>query len=203
MKIVIDEGSGTIFDDDRPWLGGNIRGGDARCEDPAVWNYLISRFQPLSIIDVGCGEGQLMKYFYDHNIIVCGVDGLEVNRENADSSIADKIIVHDYRDGALIIPADMVLACEFVEHIDVRYMVNFLPQFCACKTLIFTHAVPDQAGHHHVNCQTDEYWVTLMTTLGLVFKEEETTYARSLVKDSFWRTLLIFEQPIIYYNLKI
>ena len=36
-----------VYDPSRPHLGGNGRGGDERCEDPAVWDYLIEKFNVL------------------------------------------------------------------------------------------------------------------------------------------------------------
>jgi hypothetical protein len=194
MKASVDRGTGIIFDKSRPWLGGNIFGGDPRCFDKGVFDFLIQKYKPESIFDVGCGEGHLMDYFHKNGIKVYGSDGLEDNKENAVPTIKSEIVIHDYVKGPLQpVPVDMVLSCEFVEHVHQIFIANFLPQFIACKVLVFTHAVPDQPGHHHVNCQSDEYWIDLLAKSGMVWLKEETDYARSLVKSSFWGTLLIFK----------
>ena len=194
-KALVDKNTGVIYDVERPWLGGNIVGGDARCMDNGVFDYLIERFDPKNLVDVGCGEGQLMSYFYDRGIDVVGIDGLEDNRENAVENIRDKIIVHDYIKGVPpTIATDMVISCEFVEHVHKRFMVNYLPQFVYGNTLVFTHAQENQPGYYHVNCKNDQYWINLITSLGMVYLEEETTEARSRVKESFWETILIFKK---------
>lgn len=196
MKARVDKKTGVIYDDARPWLGGNILGGDVRCFDEGVFEYLIERFKPKSIVDVGCGEGQLMEYFHNRLIDVYGIDGLEDNIMNADRSVRDKITLHDYTEGQLDpIDTDMVISCEFVEHVHKRFAVNFLPQFVYCNVLAFTHAIEDQQGYHHVNCENDPYWINLMTSLGMVYLKEETVEARSLVTEGyFWSTILIFKK---------
>jgi hypothetical protein len=185
----------VVFDPENPHLGGNIYGGDSRCEDHNVWDYLIDRFKPRSVCDVGCGEGHLMKYFFDRGILVYGVDGLRENQQYAWEYFGLQIMVCDYNKGVCLpVEVDMTIACEFVEHVEAKYIHNYLPQFCECKHLVFTHAVPGQQGHHHVNCQSDEYWIDLLTKIGFTWLEEETMYARSLVNASFWGTILIFKR---------
>lgn len=194
-KLNIEQGK-VVFDPFQPHLGGNIKGGDKRCEDHDVWKYLIDHFYPGSICDVGCGEGQLMLYFQKRGIVAYGVDGLKENQLNSDPLVKDHFLIWDYNKGVqpLIFPVDLVISCEFVEHVEEQYISNYLPQFLACKYLVFTHAVPNQNGHHHVNCQTDQYWIDLMIGNNFEFLVEETTFARSLVKNSFWGTLLIFKR---------
>ena len=195
-KVLVDKNTGVVYDIERPWLGGNIAGGDDRCQDNAVFDYLIERFNPKSIIDVGCGEGQLIEYFHDKGLIVIGIDGLEHNKDVASNSIRDKIIIHDYTKGLLEpIDTDMVISCEFVEHVHKRFLVNILPQFVYGNVLVFTHAVENQEGYHHVNCENDPYWINLITSLGMIYLEKETGEARGRVgPNSFWGTVLIFKK---------
>jgi len=195
-KALVDKKTGVVYDVERPWLGGNILGGDDRCLDDGVFDYLLSEFNPSSIVDVGCGEGQLMEYFHYNEVQVHGIDGLEYNKDNAASDIKDRIVVHDYTNGPLHpIDVDMVISCEFVEHVHKRFMANFLPQFVYCETLVFTHAIEDQQGYHHVNCENDPYWINLMTSLGMVYLEDKTMEARNIVTDGhFWGTVLIFKK---------
>jgi SAM-dependent methyltransferase len=196
MTVHVDKKTGVIYDDTRPHLGGNIFGGDSRCMDDGVFTYLMNRFKPDSLVDVGCGEGQLMEYFHTKGVRVYGIDGLIENIENASDLVREYMVLHDYTDGVLDpLDADMVISCEFVEHVHKRFAVNYLPQFVYCNTLVFTHAVEDQQGYHHVNCENDPYWINLITSLGMVYLEEETQEARSIVTDGhFWGTVLIFKK---------
>lgn len=184
----------VVIDEKRPHLGGNIRGGDQDTYCPQVWDFLIDRFAPKSIMDIGCGEGYLMEYFASKGIEVFGIDGLQANKDNAPESIRERIEIHDYTTGySNAENVDMVISCEFVEHVEPRYMHNYLLQFFNCKTLVFTHALPGQPGHHHVNCMSDDNWIELMA----IFKWKLsllTCQARKVVNKVLWETVLIFEK---------
>jgi len=192
-KLNIEKGQ-MVFDPLNPHLGGNICGGDERCNDYAVWDYLIHHFKPKSICDVGCGEGHLMEHFYDWYVKVYGIDGLQANKDNGVEEIKEFIRINDYtKHIGPVFNVDMVLSCEFVEHVEERFIKNYLFQFRYCKTLVFTHALPGQAGHHHVNCQDDKYWIDLMTRYNFKYLPVETEYARSIIGWTFWGSLLIFK----------
>ena len=89
---------------------------------------------------------------------------------------------------------DLVWSCEFVEHVDHIYIPNFLTQFIDCDILVFTHAVKYQIGHHHVNCQDQEYWIELIEKENFAFCPVSTLKARELAGDTFWQTTLIFKK---------
>jgi cyclopropane fatty-acyl-phospholipid synthase-like methyltransferase len=186
-----------VTDPERPWLGGNILGGDEMTYCPQVWDFLIDNFEPKSLLDVGCGEGYLMKYFLDRLIDVHGIDGLQENKNNSPVSIRDRIIVHDYTKGACNyrFTPDMVISCEFVEHVDLKYMENYILQFVMCKTLVMTHALPHQDGYHHVACQSDDYWIGIMKAFNMKLSPL-TCQARKIAHNAgkiLWETILIFE----------
>ncbi len=195
-KALVAKDTGVVHDIERPWLGGNLEGGDPRGIDVGVFNYLIERFDPGRLVDVGCGEGELMSYFHDTGIDVIGVEGLEDNKDNANDDIKEQIIIHDYTKGVLApTETDMTISCEFVEHVHKIFMVNFLPQFLSCNVLVFTHAIENQQGHHHVNCENDPYWISLITSLGMIYLEKETMEVREQIAiDSFWDRVLIFKK---------
>jgi hypothetical protein len=186
----------VVTDPAQNWLGGNIKGGDEMTYAPKVWDFLIDSFEPKSILDIGCGEGHLMKYFHDRLIKVSGIDGMQENKNNSPEEIRSKIFVHDYVKGSCnyrFFP-DMVISCEFVEHVESRYMENYILQMISAPVVVFTHALPDQPGYHHVNCQSDEYWIKIIEAFK--FKLSPLTYeARRIAKESgkiLWETILIF-----------
>jgi hypothetical protein len=182
----------------KPWLGGNIKGGDSMTYFPEIWDFIIDHFEPKSICDVGCGEGHLIKYFHDRFFEVHGIDGMQENKDNAHPDVRDKIIVHDYTTGhGEIITSDMIISCEFVEHVDPKYTKNYLLQFYFCNTLIFTHAVPGQGGYHHVNCHDDDYWIEMIKALGFEFLLPLTIEARDMAikyDKVLWQSILIFKR---------
>ena len=50
--------------------------------------------------------------------------------------------------------------------------------FERCRYVVCTAAPPGHAGHHHVNCQTREYWIEKFDSYGFDYDEEETEYIR-------------------------
>jgi cyclopropane fatty-acyl-phospholipid synthase-like methyltransferase len=142
----------------RPDLGGNIRYSDANTFTPKSWTYLIDRFVPRSMLDVGCGEGHTVAFFAKRGVWAHGIDGMP---ENVRSSVIP-IALHDILSGPYIMPVDLVWSSEVAEHILPDKVDNYLDTLSNGKIVAMTHALPGQHGHHHVNCQPDEYWIEKM-----------------------------------------
>jgi hypothetical protein len=154
-------------------LGGFIIGGDPATFYPHLWEWLVREHGVFSVMDVGCGEGHALAYFHDVlGIYAQGVDGVEQDNPF--------IWTHDYTQGPLSFgtPYDLVWSCEFVEHVEERYVPNFLASFAGARLVAITHAEPGQPGYHHVNCRSSEYWKGAMTAAGFAFDEETTLHAR-------------------------
>jgi len=144
-------------------LGGFVEGGDIATEVPEVWDYLIDEFNVTSMLDIGCGEGWAAKYFLDKGVDAYGIDGTHLVYKNCQMP-PERITIVDYEQASLIWgkPIDLIWCCEFVEHINGGCINNFLRTFDCAKYIAMTHAFPGQAGHHHVNCQTSQYWIDLL-----------------------------------------
>lgn len=102
-----------------------------------------------------------------------GIDG--------DASVAtEKTIVHDFTLGAVKLPRDYSLAwsVEFLEHVEERFLPNVFSAFLRCDAAFVTHALPGKYGHHHVNCQPQEYWVEKFREYGFAFQPKHTQYVR-------------------------
>ena len=169
-----------------PHLGGYVPGGDEATWYPNLWTWLVQDEagpRVRSVLDVGCGEGHSTRFFREICPNTVGIDGTW-----QDSSI----VQHDFTTGpwlggwADINSAlrsglwDLVWCCEFVEHVEERYVPNFLETFKLAKHVLLTHAFPGQDGHHHVNCQPREYWVGALAAIGYGLDEELTTRTRNL-----------------------
>ena len=156
-------------------LGGNIIGGDPCTYTPVLWNWLKDKYHPRTILDVGAGEGHAVKYFRSIGIMALGIDGLQ---ENITNSVAP-VVLHDITKGKPNCPpVDMVWCCELVEHVEEKYIEHLLDTLTLGSIIVMTHAGPGQAGMHHVNCQTDEYWISKLKERGYVLLKEDTEYSR-------------------------
>lgn len=163
-------------------LGGYVAGGDPATQYPDLWAWLVRWRGVRSVLDVGCGDGQALRYFRDLGCDVLGVEG--VPQDDPD------IVEHDFTLGPYVPPRefDLCWSCEFVEHVEQAYEANFLATFSCAALVLMTHADPGQPGHHHVNCQTGEYWVEKMQGIGYELYPLLTTATRRMAaaNDSPW-----------------
>lgn len=157
-------------------LGGFVVGGDPATLYPTLWRWLVETWGARSVLDVGCGDGTAIDFFAAAGAQASGVDGISVGHPN--------VLVHDFTTGpASIDPEwrpDVVWCSEFVEHVDEQYVKNFAPLLAVGDTLLLTHATPGQPGHHHVNCQTADYWRGVMAGYGMRLDERLTVATRVL-----------------------
>jgi hypothetical protein len=171
-----------VIDSEHPDLGGNLRHGDTGGFTPRVWDWVVQRFAIKSMLHVGCGEGHAVDYFRRAGVVSHGIDGLERNIRSAVTPIA----LHDLKAAPYIMPVDLVLCIEVVEHLEPIYLGNLLRTLCNGKVILMTHAIPDQEGYHHVNCQPADYWIGKLVELGYRFFDVETNYIRSMAANEGW-----------------
>ena len=142
--------------------------------DAAVLEYIIARHGVRSMLDVGCGPGGMRDLAVARGVSWLGVDG---DPQVCWSNRA--ITCHDYTTGPfLAMPVDLIWCVEFVEHVAPEYVGNFLATFDAGRVLFLTHALPEQEGHHHVNCQPASYWCELLTARGWNEDSDGTNWCR-------------------------
>lgn len=173
-------------------LGGYVEGGDDATWYPELWQWFVKELGVDSVIDVGCGEGHSSRYFEKLGCEVNAIDGVESTNE--------KVFIWDYTEGPLKPQTyyDLVWCCEFVEHIEEQYIPNFLETFKRARIVTMTHAIPGQAGYHHVNCREREYWLGVMAAIGYQLDLGVTNIARDKARanrnpwNHFVRSGLVF-----------
>jgi SAM-dependent methyltransferase len=139
------------------------------------------------VLDIGCGEGHSARFFQSRGCTVLGVEGC--TRALADSVIPGQVAAHDFTEGPFFPPRsfDLIWSCEFLEHVESRYLPNILATFAhAAKIILVTHAFPQQtAGHHHVNCRPSRYWIRRIESLGFSCDVALTMEARTVTLQDF------------------
>lgn len=185
-------------------LGGCFLQGDIGTYAPQVWDKLIEKYNVKSVLDVGCGPGYSLLYFLQKNIVGMGIEGYLPAIEA--SPVKNNIIIHDYTSGPYIPFNQFNLAwcCEFVEHVEEKFLNNFMETFTRCDYVAMTHAVPGQPGYHHVNCQPSEYWINIFEKWNFEYLKEDSLSFRQLLynPDGTWTpngshvrsTLMIFKK---------
>ena len=165
--------SGTSFNDGH--LGGCGIEGDVATHYPVMWNYLVQLFDIKKVIDVGCGFGYSLNFF--KNALKCDVQGVEGSQKVVSiAPMKADIVHHDYCEGPYIPDDkfDLCWSCEFVEHVSPEFIPNYMETFKKAKYVAITFAAQGQGGHHHVNENTEDYWLLQFKTRGFHFEEEIT-----------------------------
>lgn len=159
--------------------GAYLECNDANTFMPDNWQYLIDKYAIKSVCDVGTGGGWNARWFLDAGLRVIGVEGWkEALAKN--QLPQENLIEHDYANGPLVVPpTDLAWCSEFVEHVEERFIPNYVATFKCCKYLCMTHGEPGQHGHHHVTLKESEWWYKTLLDYGLVVDQEETLYLRS------------------------
>lgn len=144
--------------------------------DRGVLEYFINNFKIKTMLDVGCGPGGQVLEALDLGVQAEGIDGdFTVDRPG------NHWHIHDYTVGPAPINKqyDLVWSCEFVEHVYEQYMTNYLKDFARGTWICMTYAPPGFPGHHHVNCQPEEYWIDQLDKLGYDYDHNVTKQVRA------------------------
>lgn len=129
---------------------------------------ILSMVRPTSVLDVGCGDGSWLRAFMAAGVEILGVDG----------AWAAESLVIPYE---FFMPADLsepveiegrfdlALSLEVAEHLPENVAPSFVATLTrAAPIVLFSAAVPGQAGVNHVNEQWPEYWAALFAHHGFV-----------------------------------
>tara|TARA_B110000483_G_scaffold11389_1_gene13150 strand:+ start:1437 stop:2219 length:783 start_codon:yes stop_codon:yes gene_type:complete len=130
-------------------------------------NYLKNKFNIKTLLDVGCGPGGIIEYCKDIDIDAFGLEG--DSKVYNSSKVKNKIKKIDFSEEKYESKKiyDLVYSHEFLEHVDEKYMVNYLEAFKNSKYVLITAAPEGWTGHHHVNCQNNLYWIKKFNEIGL------------------------------------
>ena len=115
-----------------------------------------------------------------------GIDGLMRNVERSISPVA----YHDLTKETYVMPVDLTLSVEVAEHIEEKHVDKYVKTLCNGKTIVITHALPGQPGHHHVNCQSPQYWVSKLASYGYQLDRD----------NEYWRQVAATEGHFTFFG---
>lgn len=142
--------------------------------------YLISLFQPKSVVDVGCGLGSWLKVFEEKGISdINGLDGSHVNKSLLYID-ENKFITTDLEKPVkLDRKFDLVISLEVAEHLKPEVAEIFVETLVNLGDLVvFSAAVPQQGGQNHLNEQWPTYWRDLF--------RKHNYYFYDVFRQQFW-----------------
>ena len=144
-----------------------------------VLSHIKEKYKVKSLLDIGCGPGG-MKILCDNlDIDWYGIDG-----DPAVMKTTNYSLLYDFTQGTPVIEKEFDLAwsTEFLEHIEEKYIPNFLPLFQKAKYVCCSAGLPGWPGHNHVNCQPPQYWIDVFKDYGFEYDGEYTDYLKSISK---------------------
>ena len=156
-------------------LPAHLGGGELRCHnDRGALRFMVDQWGVKSILDIGCGRGCVIKDAIDlHQMEGLGIDGVEDSfLQNWNFTRDIPFVLHDYTKGAAPLKdweGDLCWTVEFLEHVEEKYIPNFMVDVQRCKYVICTHARPGDGGRHHVNEQNHDYWIKAFDQYGFDF----------------------------------
>ena len=149
-----------------------------------------------SVCDVGCGIAPWLSVFRERGVHdILGVDGGYV-----DTSLlyipADRFVPLDLSQPVTLERRfDLVVSLEVAQYLPESRAVSFVRDLTAVASVVmFSAAVPEQGGTHHINEQWQSYWARLFAAEGYV----PVDIIRSMIWDNptveWW-----YRQNIIIY----
>ena len=182
--------------------------GPATESAPQLSASIVARFNPRSIVDVGCGTGAFLAAMGQRGCKVFGLEYADAaiefcHRRNLDVRKFDL-------EGESSAPEqkfDVAVSMEVAEHLPaavadryVRLLTSLAP------VVVFTAATPGQGGVDHVNEQPREYWIEkfearghrLLAELTEQWKEEWRKSGK--VASWYYTNLMVFEATAGWQN---
>lgn len=138
---------------------------------------VIEHLQPRSVIDIGCGSGEILAEFTKRGIPARGADlspdALAICRSKG--LTVDSL---DLEDANALPPwhAGVTISVEVAEHLPASLADHYVHALTtmATKAIVITAAPPGQGGTDHVNEQPKEYWIEKFEAAGTTFSSEMT-----------------------------
>lgn len=149
-------------------------------------------YEPVTVVDVGCGQGWWGAAFEARGCAVTGVDGDYVT----DRQLA-RFVEHDLTQPLPDLARfDLAVCLEVAEHLPESRAASFVADLVAlAPVVLFSAAIPGQPGVHHVNCQWPAYWAEKFAEHGYGVRD---TYRWPLWDDDrvepwYRQNLMVFE----------
>jgi len=121
--------------------------------------YLIAKYDPRSVVDVGCCLGAWLSVFASSRVPITGIDGAYVDQSQLLIK-PEEFIALDLESQEL--PSrryDMALCIEVAEHLTPEAGRRTIGWLCKhADVVVWSAAIPGQGGTNHINEQWPSIW---------------------------------------------
>lgn len=140
---------------------------------------LKEELKPNSIIDFGCGSGDILKECKKLNINILGIDGSKYCVRN---SLIKEIYKQDLRKSFNLNKTfDLGICLAVGEHIGEEYSEQLIENIIRhSDTILFASATEGTIGIEHINCQSVEYWINKFEHYNYIVNYPKTIRLRLL-----------------------
>jgi Methyltransferase domain len=129
---------------------------------------VVDLIAPQSVVDLGCGDGSWLSVFREHGASrILGFDGEWVDERRL------RIPLADFRRAKLDRPVvadgrfDLAMSLEVAEHLPESRAAGFVADMTTlAPVVLFSAAIPEEGGLHHVNERWPSYWAELFAAQG-------------------------------------
>lgn len=141
--------------------------------DIANLEYLKNKYNIKTMIDIGCGPGDMIREAKKLGIDAEGIDG-DFTLDFSDIPV----VLNDFTKCSFNFNKtfDLAWSVEFVEHVPKEYIDNYMSVFKEAKYVLMTHSPFNT--EYHFNVEPSSYWVELFESYGFILLENETKYIR-------------------------
>ncbi len=142
---------------------------------------MVDQFNPRSVIDFGCGTGDILAPFEKKGIHVLGLlrDPFDATQK-----------------------FDLCLCLEVAEHIEEKHSDQLLQNLTgSADTIIFTAAPPGQEGVDHCNLKPKQWWIEKFEKCGFQFCKKLTEELKAALDKIIHFETWYIENLIIFKRL--
>ena len=153
-----------------------------------------------SVVDYGCGRGTWLSVAEELGAKdIHGFEGHWLNRSEADVASNNITLVDLEEPTPVSRRFDLAVSLEVAEHLSPDRAASFVSDLCeASDYVLFSAAIPNQGGTHHINERWQSYWASLFA---------ENGYGPiDCVRPKIWNSNEIpcwYRQNIILYSNKV
>jgi SAM-dependent methyltransferase len=160
---------------------------------------IMESFNPASIIDFGCGSGDILAPFEKKGVRVFGVDGSRTNKKHSKINKEDFLVYDLRRKYRSRVEYDLCFCIEVAEHIEEKYSDIFVNNLTrASTTVIFTAAPPGQEGIHHINLKPYEWWIDKFQKHDFKFNRHLTESLKDKMRNFCGITIIYIDNLMIF-----